>query len=316
MTFKVLKNNLYIRPFYPLNKFFNFSLVELLIVLVIFSILNSLLFPVFKDALKAGQKISCQTNLKSILNAIHLYGDDYVSLLPKSSILNGHPTATNHGYNRLTSVGGDDQYSGLGALLDEGYLNNGRTLFCSVESDWTRKAFEQKSDQMTVEGCRQAVSNGNFGWWFSSYVYRGHVWRDGVRQPAHGPALPTYSSYIDHLYKRPCSISTCGSDDHGVLAILADTFTRHPIDYPTGRGYYYHQDFYNVGYTDGHVESISDPSLSLVDYIPKYYSFSSHNYMSYRTSEDAWDAFDGDIGRNAGSAPKSNTYGNYIYDLK
>lgn len=59
-----------------------FTLIELLVAIAIIAILAAILFPVFATAREAGQRSSCQSNLKQIWHAFDLYVDDWDNRYP------------------------------------------------------------------------------------------------------------------------------------------------------------------------------------------------------------------------------------------
>lgn len=54
-----------------------FTLIELLVVIAIIAILAAILMPVFAQAREKARTASCQSNLKQIMTAIHMYTQDY-----------------------------------------------------------------------------------------------------------------------------------------------------------------------------------------------------------------------------------------------
>src|SRR6188768_703565 len=59
-----------------------FTLVELLVVIGIIAILISLLLPSLARARKAAQTVACAANLRSILQATHIFASQNNGLLP------------------------------------------------------------------------------------------------------------------------------------------------------------------------------------------------------------------------------------------
>lgn len=54
-----------------------FTLIELLVVIAIIAILAAILFPVFAKAREKARSTHCQSNLRQISEALHLYFDDW-----------------------------------------------------------------------------------------------------------------------------------------------------------------------------------------------------------------------------------------------
>lgn len=59
-----------------------FTLIELLVVIAIIAILAAILFPVFTNAKKAGQKASCANGIKQLSGAFQIYADDNGNTVP------------------------------------------------------------------------------------------------------------------------------------------------------------------------------------------------------------------------------------------
>jgi prepilin-type N-terminal cleavage/methylation domain-containing protein/prepilin-type processing-associated H-X9-DG protein len=62
-----------------------FTLIELLVVIAIIAILAAILFPVFMSAKRAGQAVSCKSNLSQLGKALRMYQDDWMGAVPNMS---------------------------------------------------------------------------------------------------------------------------------------------------------------------------------------------------------------------------------------
>ena len=63
-----------------------FTLIELLVVIAIIIILAGLLLPVFEQATKKSESVVCLSNLRSLVMAAGLYGDDWDGHLPPALV--------------------------------------------------------------------------------------------------------------------------------------------------------------------------------------------------------------------------------------
>ncbi len=69
------------------RKKYNFTLIELLIVIAIISVLSGLLLPSLNKAKGKAQKASCANNLRQIGYALASYTGDYRSVFPRVAIM-------------------------------------------------------------------------------------------------------------------------------------------------------------------------------------------------------------------------------------
>ncbi len=59
-----------------------FTLIELLVVIAIIAVLIGILVPALARAKKSSQQVHCQANLRSLMQAVHMYNNEYKDVLP------------------------------------------------------------------------------------------------------------------------------------------------------------------------------------------------------------------------------------------
>lgn len=104
-----------------------FTLIELLVVFTIIAILGALLLPAVHRAKEKGRAAACMNNLKRILLADYLYGDDYRDHLVPYWVSNGQPFPTS------TYLQPEAQYKFTGLLTS--YISPG-SRFVQTNHVW------------------------------------------------------------------------------------------------------------------------------------------------------------------------------------
>ena len=66
----------------PIRRMRAFTLVELLVVIGIISVLISILLPALNQARQAAISLTCQSNLRQVMQAIHMYANENKGILP------------------------------------------------------------------------------------------------------------------------------------------------------------------------------------------------------------------------------------------
>ncbi len=66
-----------------------FTLIELLVVIAIIAILAAILFPVFARAREKARQSSCNSNVKQMMLALHMYAQDYDGVMCPFCVVSG-----------------------------------------------------------------------------------------------------------------------------------------------------------------------------------------------------------------------------------
>ena len=113
-----------------------FTLIELLVVIAIIAILAAILFPVFVTAKETARGAKCQTHLKEIMGAVHMYIGDWHGYLPALNLW-------------TTAVGGGADFSDISSDIAKGSLyrylgSNKKIMCCPNDWRWKDKEYEGK----------------------------------------------------------------------------------------------------------------------------------------------------------------------------
>jgi len=187
------------------NKKRGFTLIELLVVIAIIAILAAILFPVFARAREKARMASCQSNLKQIGLALHMYVSDYDGVIyfparykdwttwlepyTKNSQISKCPSAnpnrtTYPDYNRNLNVmshgacglpGPYDCVMGAGQFIED--FDNARTAFCldgQRSEDWSWTHYTPRPPYTSATSNYYRVSDRHSGGANVAFV-DGHV---------------------------------------------------------------------------------------------------------------------------------------------
>jgi prepilin-type processing-associated H-X9-DG protein len=149
-------------------------LIELLVVIGIIAILLSIILPTVSGARKSAQQLKCQSNLRQLGMAMHIYASANKNYLP-------YPTTLFPVPGQLTgNVAGSDQgwiwYNAVDQYLAAN--RKGQEVRNGVAAYRTYKAYKQCVVYETFEGEKQAVGNqGNLTEYAKTYKMNTHLRR-------------------------------------------------------------------------------------------------------------------------------------------
>ena len=289
-----------------------FTLIELLVVVAIIAILAAILLPALHRAKENAKRVACMNNVKQLITAVHLYAGDFNNYLPYG----GRGTGSYwYQFNTLGGFGNCPTPHGLGMLLYNGYLANGRPYFCPSENTgvnfFTRHhRYVQYQNLYNVGDDRksfQTLINLGTIEFMSAYCFRPvAAWGPyfAGAPPAHGPDPGTngWCQLYTRLDLNRCGGGFCGGY-HPTFALISDSFL---FDLATGpllpQGRFRHVTGYNVAYSDGHVRWVNDSKKVLSEQLPGYFT-GGHTLNLTRVTEDVWNAFDSYAGYQYYTSP-------------
>jgi len=208
-----------------------FTLLELLVVISIIAMLAALLAPALARAKASAKSISCNSNLRQMGVAAHIYSGDYHDSYPPAycyAIENGVPIS--YAWD-LTSIGGASPQVVPGIL-------------------W------QGQGNKAVQQCPAYAGNAN---WLAD-PYTGYNYNTSYIGHGQDENIPTPARMQD--VHRPVHTALFGD---GQYVSGADKFMRAPWDSPGDQGFngrwagtqgFRHQKRTNVVFGDGHTESL------------------------------------------------------------
>ena len=112
-----------------------FTLIELLVVIAIIAILAAILFPVFERAREKANQASCQSNLKQIGLAFHMYASDYDTRLPM--LCTQQPEHWGACVYYLSTYPEKDPINGRWYQVLQPYMKNEQIFVCPSRNKWS-----------------------------------------------------------------------------------------------------------------------------------------------------------------------------------
>jgi prepilin-type processing-associated H-X9-DG protein/prepilin-type N-terminal cleavage/methylation domain-containing protein len=124
------------------RKSFNFTLIELIIVIAIIAILAGMLLPALSKAREKAKTISCSNNLKQIGTGMLQYIDDSKGFFPVA------------GYGEVDEVPSGQMYGWTDAIRE--YIGGSKMTLTELKTFWS---YEKKLDILYCPGAKTPVKN-------------------------------------------------------------------------------------------------------------------------------------------------------------
>jgi prepilin-type N-terminal cleavage/methylation domain-containing protein len=139
-----------------------FTLVELLVVIAIIAVLLAVLMPGLQTAKSLAKRLQCAKKMSGIGRAYNMYVEQYQGTLP---LLEYWDTAGNAipSIQSTYLLSRGSSYRHLGCLLADGFIDDGRVLFCPAVDGWYGVPSDAGTNNGTYLGATVPASKPNAG---------------------------------------------------------------------------------------------------------------------------------------------------------
>ncbi|HEV2318584.1 MAG TPA: type II secretion system protein [Verrucomicrobiae bacterium] len=168
-----------------MQRFYAFSVLELLVVIAVIAILAALLLPTLNKAKNQGAKAGDLSNLRQVMMAVHVYTDDNKDILPwpnwdYGTVMHNGVARPGWLYTINAATSGPAAFNGKAGLLWDS-LHGGKVLRCSMDNP---AQVYVKSDGTSERRAQQ----------LSTYIMNGAV--IGFRTGYHSNATPVKATQM------------------------------------------------------------------------------------------------------------------------